>query len=265
MSAHAFDAVATRYDAHFTEHRLGLWLREAVRVHLGGAFRAGQRVLDLGCGTGEDAVWLAGRGVHVTAIDASASMLDEARRKVDRSGTSGRVGLHHLDMSAPGAVAGVEPGVSFDGAYSNFGPINCVRDRAALAGALADRVRPGGRVLLVVMGPACPWEIVAYLARLRARSAFRRLRQGREAVLADGSAIRVWYPSPRRLRRELRPWFRHVGTVGIGVLLPPTDFRDLVDRWPRAFAALAAMEPHLAGRFPATWLNDHYLAIFERC
>src|SRR5947209_15724106 len=38
-------------------------------------------VLDLGCGTGRHAIWLAGAGARVTAIDFSPGMLDEARRK----------------------------------------------------------------------------------------------------------------------------------------------------------------------------------------
>jgi hypothetical protein len=84
-------------------------------------------------------------------------------------------------------------------------------------------------------------------------------------VLAEGSEIAVWYPSPGRLRREFRPWFRHLYSAGIGVLLPPTDFRDLVDRWPRFFGAMADAERRIAGRFPATWLNDHYLTVLERC
>ena len=42
---------------------------------------SGLRVLDLGCGTGRHALWLAGRGAAVTAIDFSAGMLAEARRK----------------------------------------------------------------------------------------------------------------------------------------------------------------------------------------
>jgi len=266
MTSHAFDALASHYDALFTDHRLGRWLRGSVRDRLEGAFEPGHHVLDLGCGTGEDAVWLAQRHVRVTALDASTSMLNQAREKIERTGTADRIGLYHLDIAALGVqLAGLEDHITFDGAYSNFGALNCVDNRSVLARALARRVRSGGRVLLVVMGPACPWEVMAHLSRLRVRAAFRRLRQGGQAALAAGSAIRVWYPSPRRLRREFQPWFRHLDTVGIGVLLPPTDFRHLVDRWPCFFASMAAIERRVAGTFPATWLNDHYLTILERC
>ena len=41
----------------------------------------GQRVLDMGCGTGRHALWLAGEGAKVTAVDFSQGMLDQARAK----------------------------------------------------------------------------------------------------------------------------------------------------------------------------------------
>ncbi len=41
----------------------------------------GQRVLDMGCGTGRHALWLAGAGAKVTAVDFSQGMLDQARLK----------------------------------------------------------------------------------------------------------------------------------------------------------------------------------------
>lgn len=51
----------------------------AVRAALGDV--RGLAVLDLGCGTGRHALWLAGAGARVTAVDFSEAMLSEARRK----------------------------------------------------------------------------------------------------------------------------------------------------------------------------------------
>jgi hypothetical protein len=76
--------------------------------------------------------------------------------------------------------------------------------------------------------------------------------------------VRVWYPSPRRLRAEFAPAFRSIHTAGVGVLLPPSYLSHLVDRWPHFFSRLANWEQHLAERFPWTRLADHYLMVFER-
>ncbi|MDX1383109.1 MAG: class I SAM-dependent methyltransferase [Thermoanaerobaculia bacterium] len=266
MPGHAFDAVARGYDAGFTDLRLGRWLRRRVQDELAGAFPTGSHVLELGCGTGEDAIWLAQRGLRVTATDASAAMLEHARSKAEARAVGDAIRFEHLDLRALDAIpseAGLEELV-FDGAFSDFGALNCVRERRSLGAWLAPRVRSGGRLVLVVMGPLCPWEILGHLARARPGRALRRLRPGRPARLAPGAEIEVWYPSPRRLRRELAPWFRPAGLRGLGSLLPPTDFAAWVDRRPRLFSRLASWDRRVAPFFPATWLADHYVALFER-
>jgi len=58
---------------------------------------SGKRVLDLGCGAGENAVALAARGAHVIAVDASAGQLAAARRLADTAEV--RVEWHHSDAS----------------------------------------------------------------------------------------------------------------------------------------------------------------------
>jgi SAM-dependent methyltransferase len=254
-----FDAVATGYDASFTDRRLGRWLRDAVRERLAAAFASGSRVLELGCGTGEDAVWLAGRGVHVTATDSSAAMLEVAREKAKRAGVAERVSTISLDLRRPADAPAL---ASFDGAFANFGALNCVGDRRPVEEAFARWVRPGGALVLVVMGPVCAWEIAWHLAHAKPRQAFRRLRGGAPAHVGSGATVRVWYPSPRRLRAELAPWFRHRETAGVGVLLPPPYLDELVERHAEGFARIRRLERRIERR--SAWLADHYVGVFER-
>jgi SAM-dependent methyltransferase len=272
--SHPFDAAAADYDAIFTQRRLSRWLRETVWERLAASFRPGAIVLELGCGTGEDAVWLARRGVRVSATDASPEMLAVARRKAAAAGVADRIVFARLDVgefrdwgleSADSSIPNPQSLISlYDGAFSNFGALNCLPDRRPVAEALADRVRPGGHVVLVVMGPLCPWEVAWHLLHGEAGTAFRRLRPGVEAHVGMGSTVRVWYPSPRRLRMEFAPHFRLVETVGIGTLLPPPYLDQLVERWPHVFETLALLDRGFERMFPWTWLNDHYLAVFER-
>src|SRR5579883_1611474 len=77
----AFDAIAREYDRIFTHSLLGRAQRSLVHEALQGHFRAGQYVLDLNCGTGEDALHLASQGMSVVACDASRGMIEAAQKK----------------------------------------------------------------------------------------------------------------------------------------------------------------------------------------
>src|SRR5262245_49062837 len=78
----AFDALAARYDAMWSESVVGRIQRESVWRAIDGVFLPGGRILDLGCGTGIDAAHLAHAGHQIHAIDLSPVMLQNARRRL---------------------------------------------------------------------------------------------------------------------------------------------------------------------------------------
>ncbi len=262
----AFDGVAPTYDSGFTERRLGRWLRARVQQEAAPFLAPGSRVLELACGTGEDALWLARRGCHVLATDASQGMLSVARHKARAAGLADAIAFEPLDLNALPASGGpwLARSERFDGVFSNFGGLNCVRERVALAGWLAARLPRGARVILVVMGPVALWEMGWHLLHGEPRRGLRRLRGGGLARVGGGGVVPVWYPSPLRLQREFAPAFRAVHRCGIGALLPPSYLDHLVERWPRAFSQLDRAEQALGRLVPWSWVADHYLIVLER-
>lgn len=254
-----FDAAAAGYDRSFTDTEIGRALRDSVWRRYAGHLGEGSKVLELGCGTGEDALWLARGGHRVTATDVSQAMLDTARSKIEAAGLGDRVRFARLDLAA---VDEAPDGGPFDAVVSNFGAVNCVEDRRALGAAIHRWLRPGGVIVLVVMGPVCLWEIGWYLARLRPRTATRRWRDGREAGVGEGRTVRVWYPGPRRLQRELEPWFHTLEIVGIGAVVPPVFARSVVRGRPRLLDRLVRLDERWAG--PLAGVADHYLLAARR-
>lgn len=254
-ASRGFDSLAGGYDDHFTATPLGTLLRQAVQRRLDARFSPGDRVLELACGTGEDAVHLGRRGVHVVATDASEAMIDQARAKVAAAGLADRIETRRLAIEDLASLSG-----PFDGAFSDFGGLNCVADLAGLGRALGDRVRPGGKVLLCVMGPVVPWEWVGFLMRGDFGKAFRRFRRGG----VEWRGITVRYPAPAALRRAFAPAFRPLRLTAIGALLPPTEWEPWARRHPRLLASLARWERRLETVRPLPWLADHYLLELER-
>jgi SAM-dependent methyltransferase len=267
----AFDAFAATYDDDFTHSLLGQLLRPRVWDVLGRYFSAGQHVLELTCGTGEDALWLAQRGVHVTATDGSAEMVRVAKAKAEGAGEQGSRGAGKVEVKqvslqevAGGYFGGRQSTVGgrFDGVFSNFGGLNTIGEWRLLTAALAEIVRPGGMVILVPMGPFCPWEIFWYLAHGQPQQAFRRFARSGASARIGGSVIPIWYPLAGRLRRDFAPWFSHVETQSLELWLPPSYLDHWVNKWPGLFTRLNRFEQATA-RLTGGW-GDHYITIFER-
>lgn len=260
MITHAtFDSVAATYDDEFTRTPIAQMLRARTRSRLA-QFRAGMRVLELGCGTGADAVWLAQRGVEVIATDVSRAMLEQTRAKARAANVALHVETRWLDLNAPT----LDMDERFDGAFSNFGALNCVAELAPLAHWLADNIKPGGKLVLVVMGALCPWEIIAHAARGDWRGATRRRRQDTIAHVG-AQAVRVQYPRAAALAGAFAPAFRRTHLEAIGVLIPPPYLSVFAARHVRLMRTLARWEPRVAAVFPFNALGDHYLLELVRC
>ncbi len=256
-----FDRAAADYDRLFTTSRLARRYRETVWRALSSIFGPGDQLLELGCGTGEDAVWLARRKVRVLATDSSEAMLELTRRKAAAAGVDQLVSTRRLDLGNFAEAGDLGP--PFDGVLSNFGALNCLPDRRPVAHALAGLVRSRGIVVLVVMAPICPWELAWHLVHGEPGAAVRRLRKGAPARVA-GRPVRVWYPSPGRLRREFEPDFRPLGVTGIGCFLPPPYLEHLEDTRPGLIRRLATLEARWNRVFPFTWFADHCMMVLER-
>jgi SAM-dependent methyltransferase len=252
VRACAFDEMASTYDETFTDTVVGRALREIVWSRFETLFSNARHVLELGCGTGEDAMRLAHEGIHVTATDASNEMIQVARGKATEGRCTGLIKFHCLAMEQIGLLPGGEP---FDGALSNFGAVNCVRDLGALAGELAGRLTPGAPLLWVVMGRYAPWEWLWYLARGDWTRAWRRLRRGG----CDWRGLTIHYPTPAQVKELLRPYFKVTRVAPLGALLPPSYAAGWLDRSPAALRLLSRLEKWAQPLSPLASVADHFI------
>jgi ubiquinone/menaquinone biosynthesis C-methylase UbiE len=256
-----FDALAEGYDQGFTFSKIGQAQRSAVWKELGRTFRSGDRVLEIGCGTGVDACFLAEHGVKVVACDSSPAMVEVAARRV-REMAANAVDLRLL---AAEKLADMQHEASFDGVFSNFAALNCVEDLHVVGENLGRLLKPGGTALLCFLGPACIWEVVWYLLKARPRKAFRRWHSGGVTVqLSRGTSVHVRYYGVRSLSRIFAPSFRLRSWSGVGLMVPPSYVESTAKGHP-VLLKLAERSDRVLTRCPIIrGFSDHVLLKFER-
>jgi 2-polyprenyl-3-methyl-5-hydroxy-6-metoxy-1,4-benzoquinol methylase len=288
----AFDRIAPHYDEEFTNSLIGRLQREHVWRHMDGLFAPGARVLDLGCGTGADAIHLARRGCLVHAVDVSAKMLGEAQRKAAAAGVAGitwerqsclslqlsprrplPLAVHpskqpsaQLSANSAGAEGRQDCLSHYDGALSNFGVLNCVEHLRPVAISLGALIRPGGHLALCFISRVCLWETVAYFLRGQLAKGVRRWSHGgrASASLKGSTPFPVYYHSVGEIISAFEPEFQLTRQSGIGILVPPSYLEAQAGRWPRLTELAARMDQVLAPRPIFRSIADHTLLVFRR-
>jgi ubiquinone/menaquinone biosynthesis C-methylase UbiE len=258
----AFDAIAERYDDTFTYSRIGQAQRAAVWSELKDLFHPGNRLLEIGCGTGVDACFLAQRGIHVTACDSSSQMVAMTSRRVQQNG----LGRFVTPLVLPAEqLSHLHSNERFDGAFSNFGALNCVENLDNLSSDLAALIKPGGVALLCLMSSFCAWETAWYLAHAKTRKAFRRQQHdGVMARLADSAYVHVTYPTVSVLAHAFAPEFKIKSIKGIGVTVPPSYLEPWAQRHPRLLQLCERMDSVLSLCPGVRLLADHVLVKLAR-
>lgn len=141
--------------AHWEEHygerervwsgRVNAALAEIVETQKPGT------ALDLGCGEGGDAMWLAERGWQVVGVDISETALQRAAEDADARGVGDRIEFQPHDLSES------FPDGDFDLVSAQFLHSTLPLDRTRIFERAANVIRPGGVLLIVDHGGAPPW------------------------------------------------------------------------------------------------------------
>jgi ubiquinone/menaquinone biosynthesis C-methylase UbiE len=255
----AFDSLAARYDDMFTRSMIGRAQRSAVWKVLGETFKPGDHILEINCGTGEDALFLARNGLSVVACDASEQMIGTARRRMEAEDPDAPIKFEVL----PTEQLYLRPDDLFDGALSNFSGLNCVANLQQTARDLASLVTPGAPVLLCFSTRFCLAETIWFAFHGRFRRAFRRS-SGMATAKIDGFSVQVQYPTLRAIKRMFAPYFLLRSCTGIGIAVPPSYLEPWARKYPRVLRQLRRIDKRIS-RLP--WLRtigDHMLLHFER-
>lgn len=217
-----------------------------------------RRVADLGCGTGKWAARLAKSGYHVTCVDISPQMLDQARRKLDDQGATSRGVYLQADLGAMTAI----PDDAFACALALGDPIGCTASPPAALKEIRRVLMPEGLLIATFDNRLAAIDFYLQSGKLDELEDF--LRHGRTHWLTRDAKERfpIHTYGPGELRKLLESCgFDLIDMVGKTVL-PMRHYRDmLVDSAQRR--RLAQLEKSLA-RDPAALGRAGHLQIVAK-
>ncbi|KJF22899.1 class I SAM-dependent methyltransferase [Rhodococcus sp. AD45-ID] len=149
---HSADASESFWEPHYQKNiRPWTGLPNAALADITADLTPGS-VLDIGCGEGGDALWLAGRGWTVTAIDVSATVLERARAQAAERGLTANVTFEKYDASQS------FPDGSFDLVSAQYfhTPIGIPREQVLARAAVTVALQ--GVLLIVDHASTAPWS-----------------------------------------------------------------------------------------------------------
>jgi SAM-dependent methyltransferase len=254
----AFDSVAADYDGPRGNNALIQRMRATMWRVLERRFAREGHLIDLGCGTGIDAVHLAHTGRQVLATDWSPLMVERTRRRATAAQVEDRVESRVLGAHQLAQLDG-----RYDGAYSNFGPLNCVPDLVGLSAHCHRLLRPGGQLVFSVIGRYCPWEYLYYRWRRPERARIRFAR-GPVAVGMNRHTIWTHYYSPREFHAAFAREFDLVEYRALSLFLPPPYLVRWYQKHPRLLEWLGRIDDATGGWPALRNAGDHFLIVMRR-
>ncbi len=255
-AAMAFSRQATVFDNQYGADGIIQYKRWRVRQALQQYLQPGSYILELNAGTGEDAIYLAQQGHRVHATDISIGMQQKLAEKVADLRLSDLVSNEVCSFTLLDDLVNKGP---YDCIFSNFAGLNCTGQLQRVLDSFDSLLKPGGKVVLVILPTFCLWETLL-LFKGKGRTATRRFfsARGRRAKI-DGAFFTCWYYSPKYIINHLKNAFDWLGTEGLCTLVPPSYIENFSEKYPAVFARLCKMENRLKGTWPWRNIGDYYI------
>ncbi len=257
----AFDSVAAEYDGDLGNNalvqRMRAHLLEAVRQNM----LVGNHLLDLGCGTGLDAKYLAQAGYRITAMDWSPQMIQRTKMRVMQAGLQDKVevkclGFHQLDEFESELL---------DGVYSDLGSLNCATDIDDVAAALFRILKSDGKLIVSVIGRVCPWEWILYSSKGEWARARVRFAPDMVSVPLNGRTVWTRYFMPREFENVfVRAGFKLLRLRSLALFVPPPYMIRFAERHLMLINFLQWLDDSVC-HLPVfrNW-GDHFLMVLKK-
>jgi len=255
-AADAFTGQSAIFDDLYSANTIINYKRKRVRDHILQYLQPGSSILELNSGTGEDAVFFAGKGHQVHATDISPGMQEQLMQKVKKHQLTGKITNEICSYTQLYALKNEGP---YDLIFSNFAGLNCTNELDKVLASLAPLLSPNGMVTLVILPKFCLWETLL-LFKGKFRTAFRRFfsSKGRTAHV-EGNYFKCYYYNPSYIKSCVKDQFDVLSIEGLCTIVPPSYIEGFAEKHQSAYKFLVKWEEKLKSAWPWKYIGDYYI------
>jgi ubiquinone/menaquinone biosynthesis C-methylase UbiE len=257
----AFSRQAALFDEQYKDNSIIQYKRERVRDHAQQWLGFNSNILELNCGTGEDATWFAKQGHTIHATDISAAMLQVLKYKISELSFEDKISTENISFTQLEDLKQKGP---YDMIFSNFAGLNCTDELDKVLLSLSSFLKPGGIITLVMLPKFCLWEFLL-LFKGNFKTAFRRFfsSNGVSAHI-EGEYFKCWYYNPSYVILHLKKQFDLLAVEGLCTLVPPSYMEGFAEKHPRAYKFLQAKEEKWKKKSPWKNIGDYYIISLQK-
>lgn len=254
-----FDHIANKYDQDFTNSMIGKMQRALVYKYFQPFIQKEKlHILELNCGTGEDALWFAKKKHQVLATDISNEMIKVAKEKIN---WPNNLEFKQLDINKINTLFKGKGKEKFNLIFSNFGGLNCLnkQELQSFFHSSTKLVSSNGKLVLVIMPKNCFWESIYFLLKLDFKKAFRRNTSKALKVNVDDKKVATWYYNPKEIKHLANPYFKVIRSKPIGFFIPPSYMESYFIKYPKFLRILEKLEKTTRKWQFLARFSDHFL------
>jgi len=261
--AGAFDSASEEYDFTIRKNFINMWIRKRSIEELLAYAKPEDVLLEVGCGTGAEAMEIARHVAGVVATDISPRMIELVRQKAIARRLDSRVRTIQLAASQICEAQRILPGGTTRLAYSFNGALNCEPSIDQFPSALERVLEHGGYFVCSIRNNLCLSEALIHGLFLQFDRMAPRKKQP-IMVSVGGQDIPSYYYSPSAFARLFKPLFRVKRTIGLPALLPPAYLSDAYFRARKVLSFMERIESVAGGTFPLNQFGDQTLFVFQK-
>lgn len=244
------DNIAESYDDILNKNRFSEILRPIFHKILMRNVQHGNNILDLGCGTGEDALFLAQKEVNVTGVDISPKMIEIARNKSAYKDFKKNLQFFCSDMESF-----LQKNTNkFDAIISNFNAVNYVRNLKSFSASASTALNEDGKLIFTVLNKLSVSEVFYNFLRLNFKRSWKAVFKRKELLITD---LNIYFPGA--FGDFFKDQFRVKRITGIGIFIPPHNLTGMYNKLSFSMPFLIWLEKLIASVFPFYCFSDHYI------